>query len=107
MSFIFEAYKALSNSCLKPYLKILIELRISQINNCLYCIKLHTDEAIKLGIDSNKINSLSNFEKKTDFLEEEKEALRYAESLTRLDSSVKKVYETKLFYLLVKKRLVI
>ncbi len=92
---LYEGYKSLNQSPLAADLKVLIELRVSQINGCSYCCNLHTNEASNLGINKDKIDSLPNFAGSSLFSDAEKEALRLAESLTRLDGN-KKVGNTNL-----------
>lgn len=43
------------NSSLNPAIRILAELRVSQINGCAYCCHLHSDEARKLGVSQEKL----------------------------------------------------
>jgi AhpD family alkylhydroperoxidase len=92
---LYEGYKSLNQSPLASDLKVLIELRVSQINGCSYCCNLHKNEASNLGINKDKIDSLPNFAGSSLFSDAEKEALRWAESLTKLDGN-KKVGNTNL-----------
>ena len=86
ISYLYESYASLKNSPLSPVLRALIELRVSQINGCVYCCNLHHDEVTKLGIDINKIDQLREWKESKNFLESEKEALSWAESLTALSA---------------------
>ena len=95
MGHIYAAYKSLSESPLAAGLKALIELRVSQINGCDYCCNLHTQEALKSGVSTRKIEGLSKFMTSAEFSDAEKEALKWAEALTRLDGN-KKVQNTEL-----------
>jgi AhpD family alkylhydroperoxidase len=89
MTPLYEAYAGLKNSPLSPSLRVLLELRVSQINGCAYCCNLHYDEAKKLGIAIDKIDQLKNWKESENFLESEKEALSWAESLTSLSTQPK------------------
>ncbi|MDZ5761812.1 Carboxymuconolactone decarboxylase family protein [Candidatus Cyrtobacter comes] len=95
ISHLYAGYKSLHESPLAADLKALIELRVSQINGCAYCCHLHTNEAVKLGINKDKIDTLSRFASSNLFSDAEKEALKWAESLTKLDGN-KKVLHTEL-----------
>jgi AhpD family alkylhydroperoxidase len=41
--------KYLESSSLDPLLRALVEIRVSQINGCVYCVDLHTQQARRLG----------------------------------------------------------
>ena len=92
---LYAGYKSFDASPLAADLKALIELRVSQINVCGYCCNLHRNEAVKLGVTQDKIESLSEFTSSSLFSDAEKEALQWAESLTKLDGN-KKVRNTEL-----------
>jgi AhpD family alkylhydroperoxidase len=63
-------------------LRALIELRVSQINGCVYCINLHSREAQALGEAQPKLDSLAAWHESSLFDDREKAALAWAESLT-------------------------
>ena len=61
----------------------LLRVRVSQLNNCTYCLNLHYEAARDAGIPRAKIDTLTAWWE-TDFHSEaEQAALRYAEALTR------------------------
>ena len=95
ISHLYEGYKSLNESPLSPDLKVLIELHVSQINGCSYCCNLHKNEALNLGVNKDKIDNLKLFAGSSLFSDAEKEALRWSESLTKLDGN-KKVHNTNL-----------
>ncbi len=86
MSHLYAGYKSLSDSPLCQKLRALIELKVSQINGCDYCCQLHHSEAVKLGIDEDKIQNLCHVHQSHHFTPAEKEALIWAENLTKLNS---------------------
>ncbi|RZI47537.1 carboxymuconolactone decarboxylase family protein [Rickettsiales endosymbiont of Peranema trichophorum] len=92
---LYAGYKSLNESPLPADLKGLIELRVSQINGCSYCCNLHTNAALKLGVSKDKIESLPEFATSGLFSDGEREALKWAESLTNLDGN-KKIHNTEL-----------
>lgn len=84
------AYKAMDSldqlivsSSVEEWYQQLIKIRASQINGCAYCVNMHTQDALKLGIDARKIN-LINVWREADniFSEEEQLVIRMTEELT-------------------------
>jgi AhpD family alkylhydroperoxidase len=61
----------------------LLRLRVSQINNCTYCLDLHYRAARDAGIARAKIDTLTAWWETDLHSEAEQAALRYAEALTR------------------------
>ena len=92
---LYAGYQSLNDSPLAAELKALIEIRVSQINGCGYWFDLHTNEALKLGVSKDKIESLPEFATSSLFSDGEKEALKWAEALTKLDRN-KKIRSTEL-----------
>jgi AhpD family alkylhydroperoxidase len=62
----------------------LLRLRVSQLNNCSYCLNLHHEAARDAGIPRAKIDTLSAWWETDLHSEADKAALRYAEALTRI-----------------------
>jgi len=60
----------------------LVKLRVSQINQCAYCIDMHTKDALKLGEKSERIIGLSAWPDMPFYSEAEQTALVWAELLT-------------------------
>ncbi len=67
-----------------PKIKALIEIRVSQINGCAYCVDLHTTEARKLGEDQQKLDCLSVWKESSLFSSHEMAALNWAECVTNI-----------------------
>src|SRR5215217_4711959 len=61
----------------------LLRLRVSQLNNCTYCLNLHYQAARAAGIPRGKIDTLTAWWETELHSEAEQAALRYAEALTR------------------------
>lgn len=61
----------------------LLRLRVSQLNNCTYCLNLHYVAAREAGIPRVKIDTLTAWWETELHSEAEQAALRYAEALTR------------------------
>ncbi len=65
-------------------LRALVELRVSQINGCAFCLNLHTQEARHAGEDQQRLDVLSAWRETSFFTEKEQAALAWAEILTQL-----------------------
>ena len=61
----------------------LLRLRVSQVNNCSYCLNLHYEAARDAGIPRAKIDTLTAWWETDLYSEPEQAALRYTEALTR------------------------
>lgn len=90
MRHLLAGYESLKQSPLNQELRSLLELRVSQLNGCTYCCNLH-----EAGLCEIKVQQLPNFLHSTVFSQAEKEALSWAEALTKL-SDKRRVEETKL-----------
>ncbi|WCM43080.1 carboxymuconolactone decarboxylase family protein [Flavobacterium sp. CBA20B-1] len=90
-----QAYKAmmglemyLANVEISKSLKELIKIRTSQINNCAYCIDMHTKDALKNGETNQRIFLLSAWkEAKSFFTEEEQAVLVMTEEITMISQN--------------------
>ena len=65
-------------------LKTLVEIRVSQINGCAYCIDLHSNEARALGVHQQKLDCLVVWKESGLFTEGEMAALGWAENVTNI-----------------------
>jgi AhpD family alkylhydroperoxidase len=65
------------------HLAQLLRLRVSQLNNCTYCLNLHYAAAREAGIPRAKIDTLTAWWETELHSEAEQAALRYTEALTR------------------------
>ncbi len=84
-----EAYKgmyALSASLRKtgltPIQKELIKIRASQINQCAFCLNMHTRDALKVGETQQRIFLLNAWRETDLFTDEEKAMLALTEEVT-------------------------
>lgn len=87
-----HAYKAmlalegyLAQAEISKTIKELIKIRASQINNCAYCLAMHTKDAIKYGESTERLFILSAWhEAESHFTEEERVALKMTEEITQI-----------------------
>lgn len=76
-------YAYVMQSGLPPELVDLVYLRVSQINNCAFCLDMHTRDLIKKGIPIDKIALVQAWrEAGSLFSETERAAFAWAESVT-------------------------
>jgi AhpD family alkylhydroperoxidase len=78
-------YAYIVQSGLPPELVDLVYLRVSQINNCAYCLDMHTRDLVKKGVKVDKIALVQAWEEGGElFSQTERTALAWAESVTRV-----------------------
>ncbi|MEJ6393978.1 carboxymuconolactone decarboxylase family protein [Gymnodinialimonas sp. 2305UL16-5] len=65
-------------------LRAVIELRVSQINGCRYCIRLHRDEALAAGEADARLAALATWRDNPLFDAAEQAALAWAETVTKI-----------------------
>jgi AhpD family alkylhydroperoxidase len=70
-----------------PRLRALVELRVSQVNGCGYCVDLHAREARDRGESQQRLDALPVWHDSPFFSDREKSALAWAESLTRISDT--------------------
>jgi len=71
---------------LAPKLRHLVDLRASQINQCAFCVKMHTREALEAGESQERLQRLTVWRHVDDFTPAEKAAFAWTEALTVLES---------------------
>jgi len=78
-------YGYITQSSLFPALVELIYLRVSQINNCAYCLDMHTRDLLKKGVKAEKLALLQAWREAGNLFDErERAALAWAETVTRI-----------------------
>lgn len=78
-------YRYVLQSGLSPDLVELVYLRVSQVNNCAYCLDMHTRALIKGGVSIEKLALVQAWrEGGRLFSETERAALAWAESVTHI-----------------------
>ncbi|MGY6236543.1 carboxymuconolactone decarboxylase family protein [Burkholderia ambifaria] len=76
-------YGYVMQSGLSPVLVDLVYLRVSQINNCAYCLDMHTRDLLKKGVKVEKLALVQAWREAGNlFGERERAALAWAESVT-------------------------
>ncbi|MBS0209008.1 MAG: carboxymuconolactone decarboxylase family protein [Planctomycetes bacterium] len=67
-----------------PKLRALVELRVSQINGCVYCVDLHSNQLRSHGETQQRIDCLAVWHESKFYTDAERTALDWAESLTHV-----------------------
>lgn len=65
-------------------LRALIEIRVSQINGCAFCLDMHATEARHLGETQQRLDCLAAWREAPFFTERERAALAWAEAITNV-----------------------
>ena len=81
--------KSTEESGLDKTIVELAKLRVSQINNCAFCLQIHLNVSRRLGVPQEKLDLVATWHEAGIFSDKECAALAWAELLTRLaDQSV-------------------
>lgn len=79
--------QAVAEAGLDRSLVELVNIRVSQINGCAYCLDIHVGAALKEGVSTTRLAVLSAWRDTESFSDLERAALTLAESLTALPSA--------------------
>ena len=75
----------LKKTALEESLLDLVDFRVSQINNCAYCLDMHSKEALAAGETAQRLLGISAWKETPYFTERERAALAYAEAVNACD----------------------
>lgn len=87
ISTLFGVTGYLKKSGLEKSLLELIDFRVSQINNCAYCLDMHSKEALANGETTQRLFGLSAWKETPYFTQRERVALAYAEAVNACEVS--------------------
>jgi AhpD family alkylhydroperoxidase len=82
-----QSRRYLAGCGLDARLRLLVEIRVSQINGCAYCVDSHIDEARSAGETQQRLDCLCVWLEVPFFDARERAALAWAEALTLLPQS--------------------
>jgi len=71
------------NSPLDPQLRVLLNVKISQMNHCQFCVNLSSPEVVHRGGSKEKLNDIENYKESPLYSDAEKIALQYAEAVVQ------------------------
>jgi AhpD family alkylhydroperoxidase len=85
----------LKKAGLEPDLVELVKLRASQINDCAYCIDMHTKDARSRGESEQRLYGVTAWREMPFYSERERAALAWTESVTRIseDQVPEEIYQ--------------
>jgi AhpD family alkylhydroperoxidase len=63
----------------------LIDVRVSQINGCAFCLAMHTEGARKAGVSQQQLDVVAGWRDAEGFSDRERAALDLAEAMTRVN----------------------
>ncbi len=79
-----EVRAAAAEAGLDQKLVELVKIRVSQLNGCAFCLRMHTRDAIKAGETVDRLAVLAAWWESQYFTEQEQAALALAEEVTEL-----------------------
>ena len=83
---VFDAMESLDNyleeSVIERPLRLLIQMRASQINGCVYCLDMHSKDLRAIGETEQRIYSLDAWRECPYYTERERAALEWTEAVT-------------------------
>jgi len=89
-----EAYKAMfgleqyiSNTSIDEPLREVVRIRASVLNNCQFCIGMHSKNAKELGVSKEKITAISNWQDSDLFSPAEQAVLSMTDSVTHISAN--------------------
>lgn len=82
------AEQAVAAAGIAPRLLHLLKLRASQLNDCAFCVKMHSKEARDDGETNERLDRLTVWRHVADYTPAEKAALAWTEALTQLPAKV-------------------
>ena len=88
-----EADEAFANSGLNPLVAELVKLRVSQINGCAFCLRMHTRDALAKGESTDRLAVVAAWWESQYFDASECAALALAEQITSIHSPARHAIE--------------
>lgn len=85
---MYAANSYFDGCSIPPLLRRQIELRVSQINGCSYCIWAHSQQLKELGETEERLAAVEHWRSTPCLSEAEKAALDWAELVTRISDGV-------------------
>ncbi|MGP5069717.1 MULTISPECIES: carboxymuconolactone decarboxylase family protein [Psychrobacter] len=85
ISHLGNVHPMMAERGLEPAISALIELRVSQINQCAYCVNMHLNDARKAKMSQEKLDKLIVWRHVDIFTPAERTVLAWTEALTVLD----------------------
>ena len=77
----------LKQSAIEQSIRELVDLRVSQLNACAFCVDMHVKEATQHGERALRLHHVATWRESTLFSPRERAALAWAEAVTLLSQS--------------------
>lgn len=86
MTIDFDAavHEAVKEAGIDPKLAELVKIRVSQLNGCAFCLRMHTRDALALGESADRLAVIAAWWESQYFTDVEQAALALAEDVTGL-----------------------
>lgn len=84
-----QAEAAVLDAGLSAALLELVKIRVSQLNGCTFCMRMHTEDAVTKGVPLAKVAVLPAWRETGYFDARERDALALAERVTNISSSAR------------------
>jgi AhpD family alkylhydroperoxidase len=89
-----EVTAALDAAGVPPLLVELVRIRVSQLNGCAFCLRMHTRDAVAKGESADRLAVLAAWWESQYFDDQERAALALAEQVTRLTVPERRDWDT-------------
>ncbi|MCU1698882.1 MAG: alkylhydroperoxidase [Mycobacterium sp.] len=76
--------KAAADAGIEPLTVELVRIRVSQLNGCAFCLRMHVRDALEKGESTDRIAVVSAWRETAYFTEAEQAALEIAEQITHI-----------------------
>ena len=84
---VISASAHLGRSGLERSLLELVYLRVSQLNDCSYCVDAHGRDALASGVNPDLVRNLASWRENPSLTERERAALGWAEAVTEISET--------------------
>lgn len=74
--------REIDQGTLEPALRSLVEVRVSQLNRCGFCLAMHADAGREAGVSQEKLDTIGGWREDDQFTDRERVALELAEAMT-------------------------
>ena len=88
-----EVSKAVVEAGLDPLLAELVKIRVSQLNGCAFCLRMHTRDALTKGETSDRLALVAAWWESQYFSPQERAALALAEQVTSPTEPVRRPWD--------------
>jgi AhpD family alkylhydroperoxidase len=88
-----EVGTAIKEAGLDPLLAELVKIRVSQLNGCAFCLRMHTRDALAKGETTDRLAVVAAWWESQYFTPQEQAALALAEQVTSLTEPVRRSWD--------------